>query len=251
MAPNALLELLSSLRADGAYSDVTIKCESVTFKVHSCIICPQSAFFEKALSGRFKEAISKEIVIQDDPSIIGRIIDYLYRGDYDDSPHFVVDPQHSLPFPGLEPAIKSQSETGPIKPDPSIQSRPTTPSRAFSVTTLNLSAAKAHANIRMYNAADKYAINGLMILSKKKSQSIFTDDLEDSSFIQAIEYVYGPESPPHSELRDTIATFAVRHYSTLKGLDQFHEAREKFLDFSFDFSTAMMERMDELETGMK
>ncbi|KAH8431039.1 uncharacterized protein LDX57_008700 [Aspergillus melleus] len=103
----------------------------------------------------------------------------------------------------------------------------------------------------MYNAADKYAINGLMILSKEKSQSIFRDDFEDIPFIQTIEYVYGPESPPHSELRDTIATFAVRHHSTLKGLDQFHEVRKKFLEFSFDFSTAMMERMDELETEMK
>jgi hypothetical protein len=39
---------ISRLRDNGAYSDLTIKCGDAEFRVHKCIVCPQSTFFRNA-----------------------------------------------------------------------------------------------------------------------------------------------------------------------------------------------------------
>jgi hypothetical protein len=36
------------LRDYGAYSDLTIRCGDAEFRVHRCIVCPQSTFFRNA-----------------------------------------------------------------------------------------------------------------------------------------------------------------------------------------------------------
>lgn len=36
------------MRDNDAYSDLTIKCGDAEFRVHKCIVCPQSTFFRNA-----------------------------------------------------------------------------------------------------------------------------------------------------------------------------------------------------------
>ncbi|PIG82021.1 hypothetical protein AARAC_010262 [Aspergillus arachidicola] len=76
---SVLLSLLSNIRDTGAFSDLKIKYGVTTFNAHCCIVCPQSSFFEKAI----KDGL-KEITIVDYPLVIDKMLDYLYREDYDE-----------------------------------------------------------------------------------------------------------------------------------------------------------------------
>ena len=49
-----LEELMDNLLANGKYSDLTISCEGIDFKVHRAIICSQSTFFDAAANSGFK-----------------------------------------------------------------------------------------------------------------------------------------------------------------------------------------------------
>ncbi|GFN15291.1 BTB/POZ domain-containing protein [Aspergillus tubingensis] len=209
--PSTLLAILSNIR-NGIYSDFEIKCHPSTFKVHRCIICPQSPFFEKALCGKFQEAKTRVVTIHDDPTIISKMIDYFYRGDYDDTP----DKKHPATNPEHEP--------------------PTT---------------KAHVSIAMYNVADKYAVEPLMALAKEKLENRLTLVRDNEEFFRIIEKVYGPDSPQNSKLRDTVARFAVEHLDTLNGVSEFHETRKECPLFSYDFSTLLIDKIAHVEGKLR
>ncbi|KAL2268029.1 hypothetical protein VTJ83DRAFT_2875 [Remersonia thermophila] len=55
----------SKLLRRGAFSDVTVKCGAKTWKLHRNILCTRSVWFEKALTGPFKEASTGVVEIQD------------------------------------------------------------------------------------------------------------------------------------------------------------------------------------------
>ncbi|PYH75326.1 hypothetical protein BO82DRAFT_396916 [Aspergillus uvarum CBS 121591] len=103
----------------------------------------------------FREARSKEIAIHDDPLIIEKLIDYIYREDYDDSFEPAIEPQ-----PGTPPAEMASAE-----PEPAIEPRAEAPLPKLDPATRTDDITKAHINIRIYTVADKYAINQLMILT--------------------------------------------------------------------------------------
>jgi hypothetical protein len=52
---HALTDATRLLRS-GLFSDVTIKCGDRTWELHKNILCSRSEWFEKALTGKFKEA---------------------------------------------------------------------------------------------------------------------------------------------------------------------------------------------------
>ncbi|BCS07947.1 hypothetical protein ALUC_20317A [Aspergillus luchuensis] len=209
--PSTLLAILSNIR-NGIYSDFEIKCHPSTFNVHRCIVCPQSPFFEKALCGNFQEAKTRIVTIHDDPTIISKMIDYFYRGDYDETP----DKKH--------PANNPEYET------------PTT---------------KAHVSIAMYNVADKYAVEPLMALAKEKLERRLTLAWSNKEFLRIIEKVYGPDSPPNSKLRDTVASSAVEHIATLKEIPAFRETRMEYPQFSYDFATFLIEKWSRVERKIR
>lgn len=51
--PN-LLPVMQELLQMGKHSDFTIKCDGETLKAHKAIVCPQSRYFDAALSGEFQ-----------------------------------------------------------------------------------------------------------------------------------------------------------------------------------------------------
>ncbi|KAE8382520.1 hypothetical protein BDV26DRAFT_278068 [Aspergillus bertholletiae] len=123
------------------------------------------------------------------------MIDYLYRKDYDDTSELTIEEQ----------TRSSPEQVALNKPS----------------------------HISIYIVANKYAINGLMDLAKKR-----------------IRYVYGPHAPANSNLQDTVATFTTRHISTLKELQSFHEICKNSPHFVYKFSTLLMERVVQLETEL-
>ncbi|RAQ73648.1 hypothetical protein COH20_004977 [Aspergillus flavus] len=197
-----LLSLLSNIRDTGAFSDLKINCEVSTFNAHCCIVCPQSSVFEKVIMDG-----SKEITIIDHPFVIKNMLDYLYRGDYD---------EHEL-------ATEAQryQDQGRALPK--------------------------YANAMMHVTANKYAIRGLKDLTEKRLVSNLIHEWNDTNFIQLIQYVYGPRTPANSTLQTIVAQFAARHVSTLREFQSFHEVLKRFPDFMYVFSSEMMERVIQLE----
>jgi hypothetical protein len=62
-----------------------IKCQGKKWKVHRAIVCSQSKPLAAAVDGSFKEAITGEIDLEeDDPKIVELMLNFLYRGDYQD-----------------------------------------------------------------------------------------------------------------------------------------------------------------------
>lgn len=48
------INITERLLESGDYSDVTISCYGVTFRIHRSILCSQSEYFRKAFDGDFK-----------------------------------------------------------------------------------------------------------------------------------------------------------------------------------------------------
>jgi hypothetical protein len=75
---------LKSMFNDPQYSDLTVKCEGRTWKVHKVVVCPQVRFFTKACDGRFKEAKDNTITLNEDhPDAVDAMLKYLYTHKYD------------------------------------------------------------------------------------------------------------------------------------------------------------------------
>ncbi|KAH8688392.1 BTB/POZ protein [Ilyonectria robusta] len=76
---------LSTLLFSEKFSDMTIRCGGREFKAHRAIICTQSSFFDRAFSSDFREATSQTIDLpEDDPAVLERILEFLYKGNYTD-----------------------------------------------------------------------------------------------------------------------------------------------------------------------
>ncbi|KAE8131606.1 hypothetical protein BDV38DRAFT_288550 [Aspergillus pseudotamarii] len=200
--PSFLLSLLSNIRDTGAFSDLKIKCESSTFNAHCCIVCPQSSFFEKAIKDG-----SKEIKIINHSFVVEKMLDYLYRGDYDD----------------YKLATEANGYLG------------------------QSSAPPRYVNAIMHVTAHEYDIGGLKDLAEKRLLSNLTHDWNDVDFIRLIKYVYAPQTPNNSTLQSIVAQFAARHVSTLREFTSFHEVLKRSHYFMYIFSDEMMERLVQLE----
>jgi hypothetical protein len=80
------LHLLSISRSwkNGDFTGLTITCGSLTFNVHTVVVCSVSDFFGKSKKFALgKEAQERCIDLpEDDPEMIRRLIDFAYLGDY-------------------------------------------------------------------------------------------------------------------------------------------------------------------------
>ncbi|MCJ1435433.1 hypothetical protein MMC27_004806 [Xylographa pallens] len=87
MSEQELVDSLASVKKTSKYHDLVIRCQDREWKVHRVVICLRSKFFEKACDGNFQEGRTGEITLaEDDAEVVDRVIDYLYRLDYDDKP---------------------------------------------------------------------------------------------------------------------------------------------------------------------
>ncbi|KAE8144676.1 hypothetical protein BDV25DRAFT_166264 [Aspergillus avenaceus] len=183
---NILLKLLSNIREDGAFSDVEVRCESPGFQVHRCIVCPQPTFFDKAMKSRFQEVESKEIVIYDDPFIMAKTFDFLYRADDDDSVEMSLDDVTHPEVTQQQNHIEGEQAPATVELSDCNVSRP----------LLSPNGTSAQTNAKVYAVADNYVIEELKDLSRKKLESRLKSQWSDTEFIPLIEYAYGPASPP-------------------------------------------------------
>lgn len=77
---------IASLLKSAKYSDLELKCNEATFKVHQAILCPRSPVLAAVCDGKFQEALTKEIQVNDtDIDTLKRMLIFLYTDDYDDT----------------------------------------------------------------------------------------------------------------------------------------------------------------------
>ncbi|EAW11461.1 BTB/POZ domain-containing protein [Aspergillus clavatus NRRL 1] len=233
---SSLLTALS--RKNGSFSDFQVKCGASTFSLHRCIVCPQSRFFDKAMSSQFQETESKEVTIYDDPLIVTKMIDYLYSADYDDSS------DKDLPK-CQECSDTTESESEEVAIIGSDNEYDVAPAPIWQVKE-----SKAHVNAKVYVIADKYGINELKNLAREKLESNLQHDWKDTEFIPIVEYTYGPECPKQSDLQSIITKYSIQHLSTLKESRRFHEVLKQFPEFGYEFSVLAMEKVAQLEVQL-
>ncbi|KAI9036262.1 uncharacterized protein KD926_002127 [Aspergillus affinis] len=161
------------------------------------------------------------------------MFDYLYRAAYDDC---YTEPAEDAP---------EQTESAEPSETPTIDNANESSTATFA--SLAAEGSRARINAEIYALADKYQIEGLMKLSKQKLQSHLQSNWKYPEFIDTVRYVYGPDSPPHSELRDILSRSAIQHLSALQPQQQFHDIMRTFAAFSYDFSALMMEKVLQLE----
>ncbi|OJD13163.1 hypothetical protein AJ78_06347 [Emergomyces pasteurianus Ep9510] len=73
---------IASLYLENKYTDLAIVAGPEVFRVHRCIVCPRSVFFTAACDGKFREASSGIINLQEDPGLVKRMIEFLYSMQY-------------------------------------------------------------------------------------------------------------------------------------------------------------------------
>ncbi|KAK3994360.1 BTB/POZ protein [Cladorrhinum sp. PSN332] len=84
MEQDRFLSSDEQLFQSGLFSDVTVKCGDREWKLHKNILCSRSIWFSKALNGRFEEAHTGIVNIQDfDPEAVNWVLEYLYSGKCD------------------------------------------------------------------------------------------------------------------------------------------------------------------------
>ncbi|KAL2177482.1 uncharacterized protein P884DRAFT_269857 [Thermothelomyces heterothallicus CBS 202.75] len=81
----SLYSALSGLLTSGKFSDMIVRCGGREFKAHRAIVCPQSPFFDRAITGGFSESTTGVVELpDDDPNVLERFLQFLYTGNYED-----------------------------------------------------------------------------------------------------------------------------------------------------------------------
>ena len=83
----AYARFIGQLYHTGKYSDLTLKCDDVHFKVHKAILCIRSPVFARECDGPFIEGKTDHIRIgapAADKDSVRRMLEFIYKNDYQD-----------------------------------------------------------------------------------------------------------------------------------------------------------------------
>ncbi|KAI0403605.1 hypothetical protein F4802DRAFT_288036 [Xylaria palmicola] len=94
--------LEETLKATRGFSDLTIVCQGVEFATHRFIVCSHSPVLTAALTGRFSEAKTKRVNMDFDLDTVKRFLEFLYTGNYQETPDPALELITSVPTHGEE-----------------------------------------------------------------------------------------------------------------------------------------------------
>ncbi|OCT51114.1 hypothetical protein CLCR_09153 [Cladophialophora carrionii] len=146
VTPSAYLDLLKS----GDYSDFTITCQGVDFKVHRAV-----------------ETASRRIDLsEDDPKTVSRVVLFMYTSDYDEReiPAFLL--------PSQVENLSTTSQGGADESPDASSSKPDGPTVFETLKT----------NVLVYKCADMLGIENLKVLAAKRFMADARTVLSEEGF---------------------------------------------------------------------
>ncbi|KAE8137929.1 hypothetical protein BDV38DRAFT_245915 [Aspergillus pseudotamarii] len=242
-----LLEALASLRCNPVYSDLTILCGQESYPVHKCIVCTRSDFFAKACDGKFKEASTREVILNEEPALVKQMIEYFYTLEYQVNTEFQApdgqsfDQKNITSPPRWEGTETPLAHAGSVEPVESNQVCDVPEEQARLSDPLSF-------HILMYSLADRLLIHGLKALSKENAGHELIQRLDAHAFPQAIFEIYNSTPENDRGLRDLAVEVTMDHLSALRKANG--TAAAAFKDdllksvpqFSYDLVVAMMNK---------
>lgn len=212
---------IESLWTSGMYSDLTIRCGFEEYKVHRSIICPRSTFFAAACNGKFEEAKTATITLNDDdPKTVERMLLYLYKLDYPDQdvPDYPAEPvaidSSLLPQLQLETLTTTEIETAV-----GTTSLPSEDASSYDPRMMN--------HVLVYAVADKYDIPELKKLAKCKFQTLVSSKWPHNDFREIAEAVFLTTPDEDMGLRQVVMEVCVEHFQDIL---KDEESRAAFLN---------------------
>ncbi|TVY83182.1 hypothetical protein LSUE1_G003669 [Lachnellula suecica] len=219
----------ASMYESGKYSNMTIVCKEKTCRVHRCIVCLQSKPLAAAVDGGFKEGINKEVNLDDnEPEIVGKMLEYLYNADYSDGR--VVGTSAT--------ASNTPSKPASIRFKRSKLSRPSIQTQIASEASTPQSAAALFTNAQVFVIADKYDIQGLKELATKKYTELVSNNWNSEYFVNSLKLLY--EETPESDrlLKNVAITTAGKQTKELVDRGEFAALCKENGEIAFDVMKA-------------
>ncbi|KAI0405966.1 hypothetical protein F4802DRAFT_596639 [Xylaria palmicola] len=179
----------AKLLSSGEYSDLTIMCEGQEFHVHKAIVCTQSPIIAAAMKSNFKEAKTNTIEVNFDLITLKCMLDYLYKGDYEEKPTGFAKPLSSTStLPGPASITPQQGSKEP--PDTSIN------------------------DILLYHAyvnfiADYYAVGGLSQMTLTKLKKVLDENWSGKVFYEFLKQT--KDRIGDNNLRQLLVDMAASH----------------------------------------
>ncbi|RDA89432.1 hypothetical protein CP532_6126 [Ophiocordyceps camponoti-leonardi (nom. inval.)] len=174
MATNSALLALADLMKSGDGSDLTFKCNGHDFKVHKLFVCGQSPVIKAALRPCFEEGQTNTINMNAfDHHTVGRLVSFLYTGDYDESDgdEMTVEEAGVKPIAQIFIGPHISQLTAKAQPGPGGAS-----AVANSIATPRYREPRAESltiHIKVNAIGDYYGITKLMSLANAKLQNVF------------------------------------------------------------------------------
>ncbi|KAI4099365.1 MAG: hypothetical protein LQ339_006040 [Xanthoria mediterranea] len=218
VAKDSFLQWLLRNKDSGNFTDFTIACGKLEWKVHRVVICSHSDYFRR-LEG-FEEGKTSRLDLQEEnPAVVAKLVNYLYTCDYDDC---VFD------FPGHDSEDSNAKESEEASNE---DSRERSKSQAFKPGELALHA-------RMYVVGDMYCVDQLKLLAKAKFSAALVNDWDKEDFPEIIRFIYDNTVSSDRGLRESLVPTLLQHKEILRADDTFMNVVETHGEFARDLINA-------------
>ncbi|KAJ5389423.1 uncharacterized protein N7496_000491 [Penicillium cataractarum] len=206
--------ILKNLHLSENYSDLTIICGDKEFNAHKLVVCSQSAYFQRACYGSFKDAHEPIRFPDKEPVLMEKFLEFLYNGDYT-----------------LQPQTSSEKKGSASKP-------PTT------CITEN----PAYFHARMFAEDDYFLVDNLKARAEDYFFTAFSTSLEmknrrKETLKQTVEEVYSNRAS-YDPLRESKIHLIMKMLCgcSAKQNPYLRDCMRSTPDFTFDVCRALLDK---------
>ena len=178
---------LSSLLTGGHHADCTVKCKDVEWHIHRCILCPRSAYFDRALNGDFQEGQTATITMfEEDLYAVEGVLLYLYNYSYPEWPAWTSEstttpealrPQalDNSPLETLHESTPCENRQKLVETSEDLSNRSTAPKTQWQT------------HLGMFKIADKLGLEDLKMEAERRLRSAIEKEWGSSNFHELLE----------------------------------------------------------------